>query len=346
MPVAPRGSTALGINLRTPQVVGFQLDMRSTLAELLQYPFRLIRLGAYWNRIETAAGVFDTGELDAQLDAAETAGKQVVLCVGALKVFGYPEFFVPAHRLPRPLPEHTRIRASAFTDMLQAATEFIARVVERYRQRPAIVAWQVEHESVDPLGFEHSWRLDLDFVRSEVEAVRRADPSRAVLLNGYLPTSLLVRLTQWWLTRDQGDSLVAAQALADIVGIDYYPRNALVGVGDSSLYVDGGSGGGRRRLFGILEWARHTGHRVMLTEGQAEPWEAVTRPPNPRGEAMWSCTPEQVVANYNTVMSWAALAAFELDAYLFWGAEYWLVRKQSGDPSYLRAFARILEQPP
>jgi hypothetical protein len=32
-----------------------------------------------------------------------------------------------------------------------------------------------------------------------------------------------------------------------------------------------------------------------------------------------------------------------LYAYLFWGAEYWVLRKQHGDPSYLHAFARILE---
>ena len=33
------------------------------------------------------------------------AGKQIILCVGAVKTFGYPEFFVPAHHLPKPLRE-------------------------------------------------------------------------------------------------------------------------------------------------------------------------------------------------------------------------------------------------
>jgi hypothetical protein len=31
-----------------------------------------------------------------------------------------------------------------------------------------------------------------------------------------------------------------------------------------------------------------------------------------------------------------------LDAYLFWGAEYWLLRQRAGDESYLGAFQRIL----
>jgi hypothetical protein len=33
-----------------------------------------------------------------------------------------------------------------------------------------------------------------------------------------------------------------------------------------------------------------------------------------------------------------------LYAYLFWGAEYWVLRDRSGDPSYLQAFARVLDE--
>jgi hypothetical protein len=314
------------------------------LHALLEYPFHVIRLGAYWNRIETAPGVFDTAELDWQVEAASRAGKQIVICVGALKTFGYPEFFAPAHYLGHGLPERTRIRPSEFSSLLAAGTDFIARVVDRYMANPAIVAWQVEHEAVDPLGMEHSWRLDSSFVALEVAAVRRADPSRPVLMNGYLPTSLLVGLTQWWQTRDQGDSLAVAQELADIVGIDYYPRHALVGVGGTTLYLDGSrSPWQHRRLSKLFEWARLSGKRLMISEGQAEPWEAVTAPPNPTGQGMYSCRPENVIENYNQCMGWARQAAFSLDAYLFWGAEYWALRSQHGDPSYVQAFARILD---
>jgi hypothetical protein len=41
-------------------------------------------------------------------------------------------------------------------------------------------------------------------------------------------------------------------------------------------------------------------------------------------------------------MRWSRPAS-PLYAYLFWGAEYWILRERSGDPSYLRAFARLLE---
>jgi hypothetical protein len=343
--IEPRRATLLGLSYRPPQVEALGLDAQLTLRTLLAYPLQLIRLGAYWNRMEPAPGAFDTRSLDWQVEASERAGKQIVLCVGALKTFGYPEFFAPAHHLPNPLPERTRIRPVAYQPLLTAATDFITRVVDRYKAHTSIVAWQVEHEAVDPLGMEHSWRLDVAFVEKEVQAVRQADPSRPILMNGFLPVSLPVRLTQWWQTHDQGDSLAVAHQLADIIGVDYYPRHALVSVGGATLYLDGSrSPWQQRRWMELLASSRARGKRVMISEGQAEPWEAVTTPPNPHARGMYSCRPENVIDNYNRCLGWARQAAFSLDAYLFWGAEYWMLRQQYGDRSYMHAFARILEQ--
>jgi hypothetical protein len=344
LPVEPRGSTSLGISFRPLQAEALGLEPQATLETLLTQPFQVVRLGAYWNRMEPAPGRFDPDELDRQVDACERAGKRIILCVGALKTFGYPECFVPAHHLPQPLREGALVQPAAHRPLLAAATEFIARVVERYREREAVVAWQVEHEAVDPLGMEHSWRLAEAFVQEEVEAARAADPTRPIMMNGFLPTSTPVRLQQWWRTRDQGDSLAVAQRLADIVGIDHYPRHALASAGGRTLYLDGGARpwqqGRRRRLF---EWARARGRRLMISEGQAEPWEAVTTPPSPDARGMYSCLPEHVIENYNRCMGWAREGGVSLDSYLFWGAEYWVLRERRGDPSYVRAFARVVE---
>ena len=159
VPVAPRGGALLGISFRSPQVEALGLDQAATLQRLLELPFDLVRIGAYWNRLEDRPGRFRPDELDAQIDAAEAAGKRIIVCVGAVKSFGYPEFFVPAHHLRDPLPEGTLIEPETRPALLEAATAFVGGVVERYRDRNAIVAWQVEHEAVDPLGVEHSWRL-------------------------------------------------------------------------------------------------------------------------------------------------------------------------------------------
>ena len=118
LPIEPRGSTQLGISFRPPQIAALGLDMRTTLQTLLSYPFQLIRLGAYWNRMESEPNTFYTDELDWQVDAAERAGKQISLCVGPLKTFSYPEFFVPAHYLRQPFPEHTHIKPSAYPSLM------------------------------------------------------------------------------------------------------------------------------------------------------------------------------------------------------------------------------------
>ncbi len=343
VPVAPRGDTLLGISFRPLQAAAFGLDLRPTLQTLLAYPFQMIRLGAYWNQIEPEPGAFRPDELDWQIEAAERAGKQIILCVGAVKTFGYPEAFVPAHHLKQPFQEHTRIRPSDYPALLEAAEVHISRLVERYRGHESIVAWQLEHEAVDPLGVEHSWRLDADFVKRELAALRLADSARPVMMNGFLPTTLPVRLSQWWSTRDQGDSLDVAQRLADIVGIDYYPRNALVSVGGKTLYLDGGHSLTQEDRRGqLLAWAQAADRKLMVSEGQAEPWETATMPPSPPRGGMYSCLPQTIIENYNRCMSWHGNQA-RLYAYLFWGAEYWVLRAQNKDPSYLRAFARILE---
>src|SRR6267143_2048485 len=196
--VRPRVSALLGISFRPRQVEAFGLEGPATLDSLLEYPFELLRLGACWDRIESTAGAFDTQELDWQLTAAERARKKVILSIGPLKNFGYPEYYVPRHQLERPLREGALVRPEDQPSLLAAAKRFISSVVTKYRTRESIVAWQLEHEAVDPLGLEHSWRLSRNFVESELMTLRDCDPSRPVLMNGFLPTSSLVGLSQGW----------------------------------------------------------------------------------------------------------------------------------------------------
>jgi hypothetical protein len=345
LPVSPARDTLLGVSFRPLQASALGLDPRIALDDLLGYPFPLIRLAAYWNRVEPERGELDAGELDAAIDAAASAGKQIILCVGAVKAFGYPEFFVPAHELPEPLPEGRLISPQSHPALAAAAASFAGRIVERYRGRPEIVAWQVEHEPADPLGMEHSWRLATAFVQQEVAAVRAGDPSRPVILTGFVPTSAPVRLQQGWRTRDQGDSLAVASQLGDVVGLNFYPRHGLARLGGRTAYLAGSQSPWQLRANArLIAGLASRGRRLLVTEGQAEPWETVTTPPSPPGRAMFSCLPEHVISNYNAGMQLGAGAPGGLQAYLFWGAEYWLKRRAQGDDSYLAAFRRVLSE--
>jgi hypothetical protein len=338
LPVEPAGATMLGISYRPLQAAALGLDPRQALGDLLPYPFGVIRLAAYWNQLEPGPDRLQTEVLDRQLDAASAAGKKIILCVGPVKAFGYPEFFVPGHHLPSPLPEGKLVSPQTHPRLLDAATAFAGRVVERYRDRPEIIAWQVEHEPVDPLGMEHSWRLSAAFVRHEVAAVRAADSHRPVVLTGFLPTSTPVRIHQRWRTRDQGDSLMVAGQLADVVGINFYPRHAVVRVGSRTAYLAGAESRWQQRAARRLcARVAESGRQIMITESQAEPWETVTTPPSEAGRGMFSCLPEHIIENYNTAIRLARPSAF-----LFWGAEYWLKRREQGDDRYLAAFSRVL----
>ena len=132
--------------------------------------------------------------------------------------------------------------------------------------------------------------------------------------------------------------------IGTVLGMMHYPRHALVPFGNRTLYLDGSqSHWSRRRLKQLFDWASTPGRKLLITEGQSEPWETVTVPTNPASQGLASCLPEHLVANYNACMGWFGQKA-PLYAYLFWGAEYWLLRKKGGDLSYLRAFERVLEK--
>src|SRR5690348_13564168 len=57
IPIAPRGTTLLGLSIRPRQMAALGLDLRTTTTLLLEYPFHLVRLGAYWQECEPARGV-------------------------------------------------------------------------------------------------------------------------------------------------------------------------------------------------------------------------------------------------------------------------------------------------
>ncbi|MGH7611829.1 MAG: beta-galactosidase [Candidatus Dormibacteria bacterium] len=344
VPVRPRQGCQIGLSYRPRQAEALGLDPEQVLSRLVALPIDLVRVGAYWSRLEPRPGAFETLEVDRVLDALEAHGKSVVLAVGAVKTFGYPEYFVPNHRQLRPLPEGSLVSASSHPGLAAAARGVVARIVERYRERRCIVAWQVEHEAVDPLGMEHSWRLDGSFVAAEVEVVRELDPDRPILMNAYVPTSLQVRAAQRWRTRGQGDSLEAAFQLADLVGLDIYPRNAVLAWGSRALYLDGSALPWNRIPWGRLQSrAAAGGRRLWVAEGQAEPWERQTVPPDPRVGVPYSCPPERLILNYNLALG-PPLGTPAVRAYLLWGLEYWLRREASGDSSYLSALHRLLEE--
>src|SRR5258708_36343577 len=111
-----------------------------------------------------------------------------------------------------------------------------------------------------------------------------------------------------------------------MVGMEVYPCHAVRAAGGFTAYLDAPAW--RERARRVVERAAARGRRLIISEGQAEPWEAVTTPPSPAGRVMASCPPERVIENYNRCMALARDSGGALEAYLFWGARHWLPRPQ------------------
>jgi len=58
VPVQPRGPARLGISFRPLQAAALGLEPATAMTALLRYPFQLLRLAAYWDRLEPGPGRF------------------------------------------------------------------------------------------------------------------------------------------------------------------------------------------------------------------------------------------------------------------------------------------------
>ncbi|MDD5020408.1 MAG: beta-galactosidase, partial [Candidatus Omnitrophica bacterium] len=147
-------------------------DWKEIYLKTLDLGFDMVRLGAYWSRIEAKEGVYDFSELDWQIEKAAEKGVRVLLTVG-MKAPRWPEYFIPVW-----LTEKIDIRYgsdSSEAALLQASLfKFIEQVVLRYRDKDIIVAWQVENEPLSRSGPKDLW-IGRKFLEREMALVRGLD---------------------------------------------------------------------------------------------------------------------------------------------------------------------------
>lgn len=316
---SPRHATYLG------------LDWKDSYRRLEAMHFKVIRLSAYWDQIDGEG--YD--QLDWLLSESQAAGQPVVLSVG-MKGLGWPEFYIPRRLQPR-----TEDGGDVSQDgLLRAATlDFIQTTVSRYRDIPALVAWQVENEPLNPAG-PHQWYIGRDLLSMEVAGLKAID-SRPVIVNAFGHFNMLFDRTSNRTGFDLRSLLgfdsdtAEAQSLGvlgrgDILGLDVYTE-----IGYRFLGHDGVSHAGS-------DWAAKAGHwrgvalgqgkRAWITEAQAEPWEAsISSYGDPK-----STVAEDIHTRFESIQ------ARGFGTILLWGSEYWLWRASNGDSSWLDAVTGIL----
>lgn len=161
-----------GMSFNTPYVEELGLNMEETYTAILaDLGVRHLRLAAHWSMVEKGRDEYDFSALDYQIEQAQMYGADVILGVGR-RLPRWPECHVPGWA-----------RELSWEDQKEEIRTYMTAVVERYKNEPHIIYWQVENEPyLEVFANEHCGDLDEDFLREEIELVRSLDGSRPILV--------------------------------------------------------------------------------------------------------------------------------------------------------------------
>lgn len=197
------------------------------------------------------------------------------------------------------------------SSLFPEVSEFLTRCIEELKKYTCITHWQVENEPLGPSG-PNNFSIPIDLLEREVKLVKSIDP-RPLVLNA-------------WMDYIEKDHLVATLTpFADIIGFDIYyktPKNRFFYTGPKSSQTYFASA------------IKQSSKPVWIVELQAEPWETSQEKKfskNPR-----SISTSILKDNYEKALTLSP------QAILFWGYEYWYLRKTQGDTRYLEYIRSLL----
>ena len=281
----------MGVSFIPSYAQSLGLDPQQTMDALIgDVGVRNFRLVSYWNELEPSPGRYDFSSLDWQFKKAEAKQAKITLSIG-LRQPRWPECHAPSWTTHEP--------ASLWRTQLN---DFMTQVVQRYRQSPALVSYQLENEAL-----LKSFGTCTDFNRerlvTEYNLVKSLDSRHPIIMS----------------RSDNLPTLPLGQPRPDMFGFSIYRR-----VWDATYthrYVEYpfpawyyASLAGMQKLV--------TGRDSMIHELQAEPW-----PPNGKGMADISLAEQNKSFNaqrFKGRISFAKSTGMH-DIYL-WGGEYWYYR--------------------
>ena len=325
----------VGISFSPQRAAYLGLDYRVAFKRLEAMHFRVIRLSTYWDQVDREG--YD--QLDWLMSEARKSHQPVALTVG-MKALGWPEFFIPASAAPVG-GLHQGQDVATDSAFREAALSFVDATVDRYRDNPVLIAWQVENEPFNRAGLQRLW-IDAEFLRDEIASVRALDGHhRPVIVNAFSHFNLVFDQAsarqgfdfRQWLGFDadsaERDGL-SVLGRGDVLGLDVYTAIGYQFLG--SDHMSHADGDWPDRLARVRDLAHKQGKLAWITEAQAEPWESSDlNYANPK-----STSPSAIRGIF------ANLKDAGFTTILFWGSEYWLWRADQGDTRWVDTIKGIL----
>lgn len=149
----------------------FGLDARQTLTAMVDdLGVKQLRLVSYWDDIEHQQGSYDFSELDSEMQFAQSRNVKVSLALG-LRQPRWPECHMPdwAEREPT-------------TQWEKQLNNFIATVVNRYKDNSALDSYQLENEYFLTV-FGECHNFDRERLVSEYNLVKGLDPNHTLVVS-------------------------------------------------------------------------------------------------------------------------------------------------------------------
>lgn len=287
-----------GVSFSQPYAENLGLDWKQVYeATLTDLQIKLIRLPAYWNKVNPQQDRYEFADLDYQLDLAASHNAKVVLAVGR-RLPRWPECHEPEW-----LKELSSQKAQE-----NALLSYIETVVTRYYSHPAVYMWQVENEPFLS-SFGECPKPDKELLDREIALVNKLDPSRQVLVTDS------GELSSWLSASNRGD--VFGTTLYRFVFSDVFNRYWVNYIPYWFYRVKAGY----VRLL-------HPEKQVIIAELQAEPWTTKGITKTEIDEQFKTMSMDK----FNKMISVAKATGFS-PQYL-WGAEWWYWMKEKGHPEY------------
>jgi len=285
-----------GMSFNTMYADELGLDWKETYDAILKdLGVRHLRLAAHWPMVEPEAGKFNFEELDYQMRMAESVGATVILGVG--------------RRLPRwpecHLPDWSNDLSES--DRNEAQLKYMTMVVERYKNSPALIYWQVENEPfLEVFAFEHCGVLDIEFLDKEIALVKALDPSTPVLVTDSGNLGL------WYGAYSRGDAF----------GTSVYVHFWNPELGQFRTVLPPIIYRVKENTLALIYGRKPT----FLIELSAEPWLIAPVPEVPLDVQFTRMNPEK----FSDILDYATATRY--DKQYLWGAEWWYWLDKQGYP--------------